>query len=117
MRSLPVSLRSFFENLHVQGLVSNQLLPSRILFLEGFELLDHLRLHLTLLLSPPIVSLLGNLKLPTDFWNLLPLAEFNIRTTQLGDDLIHTMTFRTHLKESFPGLRPDRILSLKLEQF
>ena len=52
-----------------------------------------------------------------NFRNFLPLAKLYIRTTQLGDDLIHTMTFLTHLKESFPGLRPDRILSLKLDQF
>ena len=33
------------------------------------------------------------------------------------NDLIHTMTFLTHLKESFPGLWPNGIPSLQLDQF
>ena len=86
---LPVSLRRFFEDLHVEGLVGHQLLQPGILFLEGLQLLDHLRLHPTILLSPAIVSLLGNLKLLTDLRNLLPLAEFNIGLTQLGNTLVY----------------------------
>ena len=51
-----------------------------------------------------------------DFMNLLPLPKLHIRSTQLGDNLIHTVTFLCHLKESFTGLRPERILSLHLDQ-
>jgi len=40
-----------------------------------------------------------------------------MRTTQLRNDLIYRMLFLTHLKESFPGLRLDKILSLQLDQF
>ena len=47
------------------------------------------RLHATILLAPAIVSLLGNLKLLTDLRNLLPLAEFNIGLTQLGNNLVY----------------------------
>ena len=36
---------------------------------------------------------------------------------QLRNDLIYRVSFLSHLKESFPGLRPDRILSLQLDQF
>ncbi|MBP60893.1 MAG: hypothetical protein CMJ62_05130 [Planctomycetaceae bacterium] len=43
--------------------------------------------------------------------------EHTTRSTQLGDNLVHTMTFLGHLKESFPGLQPDRILSLLLDHF
>ena len=75
------------------------------------------RLHATDLLPPAVISLFGDLKLFADFGNLLPLAKLYIRTTQLGADLIHTMTFLTHLKESFPGLRPEWILSQHLVQF
>jgi len=52
-----------------------------------------------------------------DFRNVLALAKLYIRTTQLRDDLIYRMLFLTHLKKSVPGLRPDRILSLQLDQF
>ena len=45
------------------------------------------------------------------------LAEKNIRSRQLRNDLIHRMSFLTHLKESSPGLRPEKILSLQLDQF
>ena len=49
--------------------------------------------------------------------HLHALAEKNIRSTQLRYDLIHRMSFLTHLKESFPGLRPHWILSLTLVHF
>ena len=40
-----------------------------------------------------------------------------VRSMQLGDNRVHTMTFLYHLKESFLGLQPHRILSLFLDQF
>jgi len=117
VRGLPVSLRGFLHNLHVQSLLGHHLLQPHILFLQSLEFLRHLRLHATLLLTPAVIGLFCDSHQLANFRNFLPLAKLYIRTTQLGDDLIHTMTFLTHLKESFPGLRPDRILSLKLDQF
>jgi hypothetical protein len=36
------------------------------------------------------------------------VPKLHIRSTQLGDNLIHTVTFLCHLRESFPGLRPGK---------
>ena len=44
VRGLPVSLRSFFQNVHVESLFGHHLFQPRILFLEGLKLLRHLRL-------------------------------------------------------------------------
>lgn len=41
VRGLPVSLRGFLENLHVQGLLGNHLLQPGILLLESLQLLGH----------------------------------------------------------------------------
>ena len=52
-----------------------------------------------------------------NFRNFLSFVNLHIRSTQLGDDRVHTMTFRCYLQESFLGLRPDGILSLLLDLF
>ena len=39
------------------------------------------------------------------------------RSTQLGDDLTHTLTFVRRLQEPFPGLPPDSIHSRFLDQY
>ena len=59
----------------------------------------------------------ADLNLLTEFRHLRAFTKKHIRWTQLRHDLIYRMSFRTHLKESFPGLRPDKILSLQLDQF
>ena len=64
---LPVSLRRFFEDLHVHSLLGHQLLQSSILFCEGFELLCHLWMHPTLLLTPTVIRLVSNPKLCANF--------------------------------------------------
>ena len=66
VRGLPVSLRGFLEDLHVQSLLSDHLLQRSVLFLQSFEFLGHLRLHATNLLPPAVIGLLGNLKLLAD---------------------------------------------------
>ena len=117
VRGLLVSLRGFLQNLHIQRLLGDHLFQPNVLFLQGFEFLGHFRLHATLLLPPAVIGLLGNLKLLAELRHLCALTKKHVRSTQLGNDLIYRMLFLTHLKESFPGFRPDRILSLQLDQF
>jgi len=52
-------------------------------------MIHHLRLHSVNLLPPVVVHLLGDIKFLTDFRNLLSLVAFQIRLTQLRDDLVH----------------------------
>ena len=117
VRGLPVSLCGFLQNIHVESLFGHPLFQSCILFFESLELLRHLRLHAAVLLSPAVIGLFSNLQLLADLGHLHALAEKNIRSTQIRNDLIHRMSFLTHLKESSPGLRPEKILSLQLDQF
>ena len=117
VRGLPVSLRGFLEDLHVQSLLGDHLFQPSVLFLQGFEFLGHFRLHATILLPPAAIGLLGDLKLLAELKHLCALTKQHIRWTQLRNDLIYRMSFLTHLKKSFPGLRPDKILSLQLDQF
>ena len=117
VRGLPVFLRVFLHNLHIQRLLGEHVFQPTVLFLQGFEFLVHLRLYATMLLSPAVTGLLGNLKLLAELRHLCALTKKHVRSTQLPNDLIYRMLFLTHLKESFPGLRPDRILSLQLDQF
>ena len=69
------------------------------------------------LLPPAVIGLLSDLKLLADLRHLRAFAKQHIRTTQLRNDLIYCVSFLKHLKESFPGLWPDGILSLQLDQF
>ena len=90
---LTVFLRGFLEDLHVQSLPGDHPLQLSVLFLQNFECHGHLRLHATNLLTPAVIGLFcdpDQLKL---FRNFLPLAKLYIRATQLGNDLIHTVTF------------------------
>ena len=68
------------------------LLQLSVLFLQGFEFLGHVRLHATVLLKPAVIGLFCDPNQLANFRNFLPLAKPYIRTTQLGDDLIHTVT-------------------------
>lgn len=52
-RGLPVSLRSFLQNLHVQTLVSNQSLEPRVLFLKCLQLLHNVVISISLQTSAP----------------------------------------------------------------
>jgi hypothetical protein len=58
----------------------------------GRQLRGHLPRHATVLLPPAEVGLMSDLQRFTDFRNLLPLAKFHIRSTQLTDDLICQMS-------------------------
>ena len=118
VRGLPVSLRGFLENLHAESLVGYQLIQPDILFLKRLQLFHHLQLYPATLLTPTAISLFRDPNQIANFRNFLLLAELLIRSTQLGDNLVHTMTmtFLCHLKESFPGLKSERILSLLLDQ-
>ena len=109
VRGLPVSLRGFLQNLHVESLFGHHLLHPDILFSQGFELLRHLRLHAAELMPSAVIrviSLLRDSNQFANFRNVLPLAKLHIRSTQLGDHLIHTVTFLCHLSESFRALDP-----------
>jgi len=86
-------------------------------FCSAFELLGHFRLPAAVLLPPAVIRLFYDPNQLANLRNFLSFAKLHIRSTQLGDILVHTMTFLCHLKESFLGLRPDRILSLFLDQF
>ena len=117
VRGLPVSLRSFLQNLHVESLFGHHLLQPSILILQRLELLGHFRQPAAVLLPSAVIRLFCDPNQLTNFRNFLAFAKLHIRSTQLGDNLVHTMTFLCYLKESFPGLQPDRILSLFLDQF
>ena len=73
VRGLPVSLRGFLQNIHIESLVSQEFLQASILFLKGFQFLRHLWFHPSVLLAPAIVSLLRDIESLADLWNLLPL--------------------------------------------
>ena len=61
VQGLPVSLGSLLEDLHIEGLLGNNLLQPCVLFLQGFQLLGHLWFHATVLLTPAIIRLFGDL--------------------------------------------------------
>ena len=115
VRGLPVSLRGFLQNLHIKSLLRYHLLQPSILFLQGFKF--HLRLHANDLLTPAVIGLFCDPNQIANFRNFFAFVKLHIRSTQLGNNLVHTMTFPCHLRESFPGLQLDRILSLFLDQF
>ena len=89
VRGLPVSLRSFLQNLHVESLFGHHLFQPRILFLKGLKLFRHLRLPTPVLLPPTVLGLFSDLKLLADLGHLRVLAEKYVSTTQLRYDLIH----------------------------
>jgi len=68
------------------------------------------RLHASDPLPTETICLFGDPNQLTNFRNFLSFAKLHIHSTQLGDYLVHTMTFLCHLKEFFLGLRRDRIL-------
>ena len=53
----PVSLDGLLEYLHIQCLLSHQLLQSSVFFLDCLEFLCHLGCHAAILLSPAVVGL------------------------------------------------------------
>ena len=69
-----------------------------MLFLQGLEFLRHLRLHAAILLPPAVIGLLGDLHELADFGNSLALAKLHLGATQLGDHLIHRVSFLLPLK-------------------
>jgi hypothetical protein len=54
---------------------------------------NHIRTHPTILLSPAIVGLLGNLDLLADFRHRFPLPDQHICLPELGHDPRPTETF------------------------
>jgi hypothetical protein len=52
-----------------------------------------------------------------DLGHLLALTEFNIGSTQLGNNLIHCVTFLRHSGSLFRAVRPIKIFSLTMVQF
>ena len=89
VRGLPVSLRSFLQNVHVESLFGHHLFQPRILFLEGLKLLRHLRLHTVDLLPQTVIGLFSDPKLLADLGHLRVLTKKYVSTTQLRYDLIH----------------------------
>ena len=81
VRGLPVSLRGFLQDIHIESLLCHELLQTSILFLKGFEFLRHLWLHPSVFLTPAVVSLLRDIERLADLRDLLPLAELHIRLT------------------------------------
>jgi len=77
----------------------HHLLQPDILFSQRFEVLFHLPLPATVLLPPTVISLFSDPNQHANFQNFLPIAKLHIRSTQLGDHLVHTMTLLCHLKE------------------
>ena len=59
--NLPVSLRSFIQNIHVDISPGYHLLLSSILFLQRLELLGHLWLHAVVFLPAAVIRLIGNI--------------------------------------------------------
>lgn len=64
-----------------------------------------------ILLTPPVIRLLGNLKLLADFRDLLALAQGNVRKTELLDDLLCRVPCSLLRSRILSGFRPDAILS------
>ena len=81
VRGLPVSLRGFLQDLHVQSLLRHHLLQPSVLLLKRLQLHDHVGLHAPILLSPAIVRLLGDLNQLADLGNLPALAKLHVRST------------------------------------
>ena len=117
VQGLPVSLGSLLENLHIESLLGDHLLQPCVLFLQSLQLLGHLRLHATVLLSPAIIRLFGDFQQLAGLGHLLALTEFNIGFTKFGNDLIHCVTFLRHSESPFRAVRPSKILSLTMVQF
>jgi len=97
------SLFGFLQNGVVQGLVRHQLLPPEKFFLEGLELLGHLRSHSAVLLTPAVAHLRSDSQKLANFRNLLSLARLDIGSTKSRNNLVHTVTPVSHRKEFFPG--------------
>ena len=67
--------------------------------------------------SPAVIRLFGDFSQPANFGYVFALTQLNIGFTQLGNDLIHCMTFLVHSESPFRAIRPSKILSLTMVQF
>jgi len=68
-------------------------------------------------LPPAVLRLFCDPNQLANFRYILAFAKLRVRSMQLGNNQVHTMTFLCYLRDSFLGLRPDRNLSLFLDQF
>ena len=92
------------RRIFILDLIGNHLLQVRVLLLQRLQLFGHCRLHATVLLTPVIVGLHGDLQSPTGLFDgVLSLAQFPIGLTQLADDLVHAVTFTGDLENLISG--------------
>ena len=69
------------------GLIGHHLAQTGILLLKSSQLLNHLRAHSAILLTPAIVGVLRDFDLLTDFRDGFALSDQDIGLPELGHDL------------------------------
>ena len=96
VRRLPVSLRRFLQNLHVDSLLRHQLLQTGILPFQLFQTLCLIAPDAPVLLPPAIVRVVRHTNLTTCLGHIPAPRQQNLRFTKLPNDLFGPESFTWH---------------------
>ena len=97
-----VSLRDVLEGFNGDCLSSDNSLEHRVFFLDLFEPLDLRPLDATVLVSPAVVSLLGDLESFGNLGQRKTLGEQNVRIAELLENLIWAVSTSCHGESILP---------------